>query len=205
MKSKIMVKYKIQMMHIKANLKEVDIEEIIHHKIIIIGELEVAEELIEVVIEIIMIKKMRIFLIFMINRTMQIEEEAHHTKEVVEDLIIKITNSLNLIKLLMKKTMNKSMIKKLSNNNPKELLEDTEEIIREVEIMAINNEELLEELEGLFKEVIMVKENTLEETEVVEVLIEAAEEDIKMVIKLTIENQNINNILNNKHKITMMI
>jgi hypothetical protein len=202
-KSQIMVKIIIQMMHIREDLRGVDLEELINIQIIITEELEVVEELIEEAIEIIMMK-IRILVILMNNHIILIGEEAHLTIEVVEDLIIKM-DSLNLIKQSMKKTMNKLMNNKMINNNLKELLEDIEEITKEEEIKAINNEELIEELEGSFKEAITEKENTLEETEVAEVIIEAAEEDIKMVIRHIIKNQNINNKLSNKYKMMMKI
>lgn len=202
-KSQIMVKIIIQMMHIREDLRGVDLEELINIQIIITEELEVVEELIEEAIEIIMMK-IRILVILMNNHIILIGEEAHQTIEVVEDLIIKM-DSLNLIKQSMKKTMNKLMNNKMINNNLKELLEDIEEITKEEEIKAINNEELIEELEGSFKEAITEKENTLEETEVAEVIIEAAEEDIKMVIRHIIKNQNINNKLSNKYKMMMKI
>ena len=202
-KSQIMVKIIIRMMHIREDLRGVDLEEPINIQIIITEELEVVEELIEEAIEIIMMK-IRTLVILMNNHIILIGEVAHQTIEVVEDLIIKM-DSLNLIKQSMKKTMNKLMNKKMINNNLKEPLEDIEEITKEEEIKAINNEDLIEELEGSFKEVIMVKENTLEETEVAEEILEAVEEDIKMVIKHIIENQNINNRLNNKYKMMMKI
>jgi hypothetical protein len=202
-KSQIMVKIIIQMMHIREDLREVDLEELINIQIIITEELEVVEELIEEAIEIIMMK-IRILVILMNNHIILLGEEAHQTIEVVEDLIIKM-DSLNLIKQSLKKTINKLMNYKMINNNLKELLEDIEEITKEEEIKAINNEELIEELEGSFKEAITEKENTLEETEVAEVIIEAAEEDIKMVIRHIIKNQNINNKLSNKYKMMMKI
>ena len=202
-KSQTMVKIIIRMMHIREDLRGVDLEELINIQLIITEEIEVAEELIEEAIEIIMMK-IRILVILMNNHIILIGEEAHQTIEVVEDLSLKM-DSLNLIKQSMKKTMNKLMNRKMINNNLKELLEDIEEITKEEEIKAINNEDLIEELEGSFKEEIMVKENTLEETEVAEVIIEAPEEDIKMVIRHITENQNINNKLNNKYKMMMKI